>query len=68
VGIYNSFDYSDLGNLLDRLKKVPGEKKAYIFTFDSTGLNPNDFIGWEGIEIEPIPQKIIELLGTAYVD
>jgi adenine-specific DNA-methyltransferase len=63
LGIYNSFDYSELEDFRTALSNFDQEKKAYVFTFDNSGLNPNDFVSWNNIEIEPIPQKIIELLG-----
>ncbi len=40
----------------------------YIFTFDNEGLNPNDFIGWKDIEIEPIPKKILEVIGELHAN
>ncbi len=64
VGIYTSFDYSRIEMFKSELKKFKGQKKAYIFTFDNEGLNPNDFIDWDGIELEPIPQKILEVIGN----
>ena len=63
LGIYTSFDYSELEEMHSRLMELPGVKKAYVFTFDNLGLNPLDFVDWEGIQVEPIPQKIMEVLG-----
>ena len=64
LGIYNSFDQSDLENMKINLDKYENIfKKAYIFTFDNFGLNPNDFIDWKDVELEPMPQKILEILG-----
>ena len=64
LGIYNSFDHSGL----QELKKVMDKqnhsmKKVYVFTFDNSGLNPNDFLDWTDIELEPIPQKMLEIIG-----
>ena len=64
VGIYTSFDYSSVEVFKSELKKIDGQKKAYIFSFDNEGLNPNDFIDWGDIELEPIPQKILEVIGN----
>ena len=63
LGIYNSFDYSDLHKFKNQLDKLDGKKKVYIFTFDNEGLNPNDLLDWNDIEIESIPQKILEVIG-----
>jgi len=63
LGIYNAIDQSNLKNFKKALEKLDGNKKVYIFTFDNEGLNPNDFIGWKDIEIEPIPKKILEVIG-----
>ena len=63
LGIYNGIDQSHLKYFKKVLDKLDGNKKVYIFTFDNEGLNPNDFIGWKDIEIEPIPKKILEVIG-----
>ena len=64
LGVYNSFDYSDLKTMKKDLDKFRGlSKKVYVFSFDNSGLNPNDFTGWNDIELEPIPQKILEIIG-----
>ncbi len=65
LGIYNSFDYSELQTLKKILDAMEGKKKVYVFTFDNEGLNSNDFIGWDDIEIEPIPQKMLEVIGSS---
>jgi adenine-specific DNA-methyltransferase len=64
LAIYNSFDYSGLQALKEVMdKQSHSKKKVYVFTFDNSGLNPNDFIDWTDIELEPIPQKILEIIG-----
>ena len=64
LAIYNSFDYSSLNDLKKELdKEINLKKKVYVFTFDNSGLNPNDFNGWNDVEFEPIPQKILEIIG-----
>ena len=65
LGIYTSFDYSELETLLNEISKYKELKmKVYVFTFDNAGLNPNDFLGWEDIELEAVPQKILEIIGA----
>jgi len=64
LGIYFSFDNSDLSMFKKKLDQLDGQKKAYVFTFDSEGLNPNDFIDWHDIELEPIPKKMLEVIGN----
>jgi adenine-specific DNA-methyltransferase len=67
LGIYHSYDNSDLEELKKKLNSFKDmRKKAYVFTFDKSGLNPNDFLDWKGISLEPIPQKILEVLGELY--
>jgi adenine-specific DNA-methyltransferase len=67
LGIYHTYDNFDLDELKNQLNSFKEmKKKAYVFTFDKSGLNPNDFLGWKGITLEPIPQKILEVLGGLY--
>lgn len=67
LGIYHSYDNSNLNHLKNELNKFESrQKKAYIFTFDNSGLNPNDFLDWKGIILEPIPQKMLEVLAGLY--
>jgi adenine-specific DNA-methyltransferase len=67
LGIYNSFDYGDLLKLKNDLDNYEESiKKVYVFTFDNSGLNPNDFLDWKNIELEPIPRKILEIIGELY--
>ena len=64
LAIYHSYDNSDLNSMKIELDNIKLEKKkAYIFTFDNSGLNPSDYEDWGDIEIEPIPQNILEVLG-----
>jgi len=67
LGIYNSFDYGDLLKLKNDLDNYEESiKKVYVFTFDNSGLNPNDFLDWKNVELEPIPRKILEIIGELY--
>lgn len=64
LGVYISFDYSQLELMKRDLDTITGKtKKVYVFSFDNSGLNPNDFIAWTDIQLEPIPQKILEIIG-----
>ena len=63
LGIYNSIDYSHLKTFKNLMDQLEGRKKVYVFTFDNEGLNPNDFEDWNDIVLEPIPQKILEVIG-----
>lgn len=64
LAIYHSFDNSDLAKMKSELDSfITESKKAYIFTFDPVDLNPSDYEDWKNIEIEPIPQNILEVLG-----
>ena len=66
--VYNSFDYSQLFKLKAEIDKFSLKiEKLYVFTFDDEGINPEDFENWSGIAIEPIPQKVLETLESAYV-
>jgi adenine-specific DNA-methyltransferase len=64
LAIYHSFDNVDLVGMRDDLASFKLHKiKAYIFTFDNSGLDPYEFEDWIDIEIEPLPQKILEVMG-----
>jgi len=68
VGIYNSFDLSDLEKFKSSLSKYTDlPKKAYLFTFDDEALMDELFDDMTDLVIEPIPQKILELLEGSYV-
>lgn len=64
LGIYNSIDTTQLTEFKKTLESADGMKKAYVFTFDNEGLNSNDFIDWEEIDLEPIPKKMLEVIGN----
>lgn len=68
VGIYNSFDLSDLERFKASLSKYADlPKKAYLFTFDDQALADELFDDMPDVALEPIPQKILELLEGSYV-
>ena len=68
IGIYNSFDLSDLEKFKSSLLKYSDlPKKAYLFTFDDEALADELFDDMPDVVLEPIPQKILELLEGSYV-
>jgi adenine-specific DNA-methyltransferase len=68
IGIYNSFDLSDLEKFKSSLSKYSDlPKKAYLFTFDDEALADELFDDMPDVALEPIPQKILELLEGSYV-
>lgn len=68
VGIYNSFDLSELEEFKKALSKYENvQKTAYLFTFDDEALADELFDEMSNLRLEPIPQKILELLEGSYV-
>lgn len=68
LAIYYSLDRKALDKLKKRLDKMQGNKILYCFTLDSLGLNQNDFVGWDDVKLEPIPQKILDIYESIYAD
>jgi adenine-specific DNA-methyltransferase len=66
LAIYYALDKSDLNNLKKSLDKIEGEKTLYCFTFNYLGLDRDDFIGWDDVRLEPIPQKILDIYKDIY--
>ncbi len=66
LAVYYSLDRAALSGLKKKLDKVSGNKILYCFTLDSLGLNQEDFIGWEEVTLEPIPQKILDIYESIY--
>jgi len=66
MAIYYSIDQDGLEQLKNDLDKMNGEKILYCFTFDPLGLDKTDFVDWEGVILEPIPQKILDIYGQIY--
>ena len=58
MAVYQSLTYEDLSRLKRDFDKLHGEKVLYCFTLDPLGLDKSDFIEWNGVRLEPIPQKI----------
>jgi len=66
MAVYYSLDQGGLEQLKNDLDKMNGEKILYCFTFDPLGLDKTDFVDWEGVILEPIPQKILDIYGQIY--
>jgi adenine-specific DNA-methyltransferase len=66
LAVYYSFDRSTLDELKKKLDKIEGNKILYCFTLDSLGLLAEDFIGWDDVILEAIPQKIIDIYKEIY--
>lgn len=66
LAIYHGIDRAGLVELKKKLDKLEGNKILYCFTLDPLGLSKDDFIGWDDVILEPIPQKILDIYGTIY--
>jgi adenine-specific DNA-methyltransferase len=66
MGVYYSLDRTALVDLKKQLDKMDGEKILYCFTLDPLGLDKNDFSDWNGVALEPIPQKILDIYEQIY--
>ncbi len=66
MGVYYSLEHSELSSLKRDLDKLQGNKILYCFTLDPLGLDKNDFNDWDGVTLEPIPQKILDIYEDIY--
>lgn len=66
LAVYYSLERDALKNLKTELDKLEGVKTLYCFTFDPLGLSKSDFIGWNDVTLEPIPQKILDVYKQIY--
>lgn len=66
IAIYYSLERDALDSLKKKLDKLQGHKTLYCFTLDPLGLSKSDFIGWYGVALEPIPQKILDVYNQIY--
>lgn len=66
MAIYYSLERDSLGQLKKELDKMKGQKILYCFTLDPLGLDKNDFVEWNGVSLEPIPQKILDIYEQIY--
>ncbi len=66
MAVYYALDLEGLGQLKQQLDKRKGKKILYCFTLDPLGLNKDDFEDWQDVELEPIPQKILDIYEQIY--
>ena len=66
MAVYYSLERGSLPVLKKELDEIDGEKILYCFTLDQGGLEEKEFKNWEGILLEPIPQKILEVYNQIY--
>ena len=66
MAIYYALERDSLEQLKKELDKMKGTKILYCFTLDPLGLNKNDFVDWQDISLEPIPQKILDIYEQIY--
>ena len=66
MAIYYALERDGLEQLKKEMDKIKGEKILYCFTLDPLGLNKNDFVDWQDINLEPIPQKILDIYEQIY--
>lgn len=66
MAVYYALERDGLEQLKKELDKTKGEKILYCFTLDPLGLNKNDFVDWQSVSLEPIPQKILDIYEQIY--
>jgi len=66
MAVYYALGQDGLEQLKKEMDKMKGEKILYCFTLDSLGLDKNDFADWQGVSLEPIPQKILDIYEQIY--
>lgn len=66
LAIYYSMERDTLKDLKNELSKLEGSKILYCFTLDPLGLSKSDFVGWNDVILEPIPQKILDVYKQIY--
>jgi adenine-specific DNA-methyltransferase len=66
IAVYYALEHGELKSLKKDLDKMAGEKILYCFTLDPLGLDKSDFEDWQGVSLEPIPQKILDVYEDIY--
>jgi len=66
MAVYYSLQRAQLKVLKKDLNKMKGDKILYCFTLDPLGLDKTDFQDWDGVSLEPIPQKILDVYESIY--
>ena len=66
MAVYYALEHNGLEKLKKDLDKIKGDKILYCFTLDPLGLSKEDFADWQGVRLEPIPQKILDIYEQIY--
>lgn len=66
MAVYYALKQDGLKQLKKDLDKMKGDKTLYCFTLDPLGLDKKDFTEWEGVILESIPQKILDIYEQIY--
>ncbi len=66
LAVFYSLARTNLPTLKKELEKINGEKILYCFTLDPTGLSEKEFVGWQGVSLQPIPQAILDVYNQIY--
>jgi adenine-specific DNA-methyltransferase len=66
MAVYYALERDGMSSLKKDLDKMKGEKILYCFTLDPLGLDKEDFVDWQGVNLEPIPQKILDIYEQIY--
>lgn len=66
LAVYYSLDRKALSDLKKELSKIDSDKIFYCFALDPLGVDKSDFIGWNDVSLEPIPQKILDVYKQIY--
>ena len=66
MAVYYALERDGMLSLKKDLDKMKGEKILYCFTLDPLGLDKKDFVDWQGVSLEPIPQKILDIYEQIY--
>lgn len=66
MAIYYALEREGLAELKKDLDKMDGDKILYCFTLDPLGLDKEDFADWDNVNLEPIPQKILDIYEQIY--
>lgn len=66
MSVYYALEQDGLEQLKKDLDKMEGKKILYCFTLDPLGLNKKNFLDWENVILEPIPQKILDIYEQIY--
>ena len=66
MAVYYALEREGLAELKKDLDKISGDKILYCFTLDPLGLDKEDFAEWNNVNLEPIPQKILDIYEQIY--